>query len=311
MILTIGEPMGLLVADEVKPLEDVEHFVRYVCGAEVNFAVGMARLEHKIAYVSKIGQDPFGKHINKFLLANNIDNRYVTFSDQLMTGFQLKAKVKTGDPEVVNFRKNTAFANLEEADLEVIDWQEIKHLHLTGIPPALSKSCRNAIYKLIETAKNHHVQISFDTNLRLALWEDKAEMVRVINDIASKADIVLPGIGEGKILTGYDKPEEIAEFYLNNGAKIVIIKTGAKGAFVKTKLEEFTVPAFSVEKVVDTVGAGDGFAVGVISAMLEGLQLFEAVKRGAAIGALAIMSQGDNEGLPTRAGLAEFMKEKY
>lgn len=46
-VLTIGEPMGLLVAEEVKPLEDVEHFTRYVCGAEVNFAVGMARLEHK------------------------------------------------------------------------------------------------------------------------------------------------------------------------------------------------------------------------------------------------------------------------
>ncbi|MNW17793.1 2-dehydro-3-deoxygluconokinase [compost metagenome] len=58
---------------------------------------------------------------------------------------------------------------------------------------------------------------------------------------------------------------------------------------------------------MDTVGAGDGFAVGVISAMLEQLTVVEAVKRGNAIGALAVMSPGDMDGLPTREGLEKFM----
>lgn len=308
-VLTIGEPMGLLVAEEVKPLEDVEHFTRYVCGAEINFAVGMARLGHKVAYVSKIGNDPFGKHIKNFLTANQIDSRYVDFDNDHMTGMQLKAKVETGDPEVVNFRKNTAFANLTSSDIAGIDWSTVKHLHITGIPPALSGSCRSTIYDLIAAARQHNVQISFDTNLRPALWKDKAEMVKVINDLASKADIVLPGIGEGKILTGLDDPDKIADFYLEAGAKLVVIKVGAKGAFVKTKEACFTVPAFKVEKVVDTVGAGDGFAVGVVSALLEGMAIKDAIKRGAAIGALAIMSQGDNEGLPTRQGLQDYLNE--
>ena len=66
-------------------------------------------------------------------------------------------------------------------------------------------------------------------------------------------------------------------------------------------------PAFTVEHVVDTVGAGDGFAVGVVSALLEGKSLQEAAERGAAIGALAIMVAGDNEGLPTKEGLAKFL----
>ena len=305
-VLTIGEPMGLLVAEEVKPLEDVEHFTRYVCGAEVNFAVGMARLEHKIAYVSKIGNDPFGRHIKKFLVENKIDNRYVELDDEHMTGMQLKAKVLEGDPEVVNFRKNTAFANLTEEDIAGIDWSTIRHLHVTGIPAALSASCRQAIYTLMDTAREHGVQISFDTNLRPALWKDKAEMVRVINDLAFKADIVLPGIGEGKILTGSDDPETVADFYLQKGVKIAVIKVGSKGAFVKSATEKFMAPAFKVDEVVDTVGAGDGFAVGVVSAILEGKTLAEAAERGAAIGACAIMVAGDNEGLPTRDGLNAF-----
>lgn len=308
-VLTIGEPMGLLVADEVKPLEEVEHFTRYVCGAEVNFSVGMARLGHEMAYVSKIGNDPFGKHIKKFLLENKIDNRYVKFDEDHMTGMQLKAKVVDGDPEVVNFRKNTAFANLTAADIEGIDWKGIRHLHITGIPAALSKSCRDAIYVLMDTAREHGVQISFDTNLRPALWKDKAEMVRVINDLAFKADIVLPGIAEGKILTGSDDPETVADFYLNKGVKTAVIKVGSKGSFVKSKDEKFMAGAFHVEKVVDTVGAGDGFAVGVISAILEGKSLKEAAERGAAIGAMAIMVEGDNEGLPTRDGLQKFLDQ--
>lgn len=308
-VLTIGEPMGLLVADEIKPLEQVEHFTRYVCGAEVNFAVGMARLGHKVAYVSKIGNDPFGKHIKDFLVENKIDNRYVGFDDEHMTGMQLKAKVASGDPEVVNFRKNTAFANLSLADIEALDWSTIKHLHVTGIPPALSLSCRQSIYALVEAAKKEQVRISFDPNLRLALWKDKAEMVEVINSLAIQADIVLPGVSEGKILTGSDDPETIADFYLKQSVKAVIVKVGAQGAFVKTQMEKFMIPAFKVDHVVDTVGAGDGFAVGVVSALLEGQNLQEAVRRGSAIGALAVMSPGDNDGLPTVAGLDKFFRE--
>jgi len=308
-VLTIGEPMGLLVADEIKPLEQVEHFTRYVCGAEVNFAVGMARLGHKVAYVSKIGNDPFGKHIKNFLVENKIDNRYVGFDEEHMTGMQLKAKVTSGDPEVVNFRKNTAFANLSLVDIKDIDWSTLKHLHVTGIPPALSASCRKTIYALVEAAKKKQVRISFDPNLRLALWKDKAEMVEVINSLAIQANIVLPGVSEGKILTGSDDPETIADFYLKQGVEAAIVKVGAQGAFVKTKTAKFMIPAFKVDHVVDTVGAGDGFAVGVVSALLEGQNLQEAVRRGSAIGALAVMSPGDNDGLPTVAGLDKFFRE--
>ena len=94
---------------------------------------------------------------------------------------------------------------------------------------------------------------------------------------AFQADYVLPGIAEGEILTGSKVPREIASFYLEKGVELVVIKLGAEGAFYKTATEEGTVRGFHVEKVVDTVGAGDGFAVGVISGLLEGLSIQEAV----------------------------------
>jgi len=165
----------------------------------------------------------------------------------------------------------------------------------------------------MDTAREKGVRISFDPNLRPALWKSREEMVETINHLAAKADIVLPGVGEGEILMGSRDPEKIADFYLNQPGShttIVVVKVGAEGSFVKTADgKSFHSPAFRVEHVVDTVGAGDGFAVGTISALLEGQTLEEAVHRGAAIGALAVMVRGDNEGLPTRKQLKAFMEK--
>jgi 2-dehydro-3-deoxygluconokinase len=124
-----------------------------------------------------------------------------------------------------------------------------------------------------------------------------------LNALAALADWVLPGIGEGEILTGYTQPEDIAKFYLERGARGVVVKLGAQGAYYRTATDAATIAGRPVENVVDTVGAGDGFAVGVVSALLEGRTLAHAVARGNRIGALAIQVIGDSEGLPSRAEL--------
>ena len=138
-------------------------------------------------------------------------------------------------------------------------------------------------------------------------------MVETINDLASHAEIVLPGINEGEILMGSRDPEAIADFYLNNGeaTKTVIVKLGTEGAYVKQKDgTSFTVPGFKVAEVVDTVGAGDGFAVGLITGLIEGKSLKQAVIRANAIGAMAVQSPGDNDGYPTPQELEEFLQQQ-
>jgi len=310
-VLTIGEPMGLFVAGEAKPLKDVQTFTRLVCGAEVNFSIGLSRLGHTVSYVSRVGNDPIGQHIRDFLQENGIEAGYVQVDREHLTGMQFKEKAPDGaDPLVVNYRRHTAFSYFTPEDLQGIDWQGVKHVHVTGIPAALSASCCAAVEALMDEAHAHQAMVSFDPNLRPALWPSHKVMVRTLNHLATKADLVLPGLGEGKILTGLEKPEQIADYYLEHGASAVVIKLGgSKGAYGKEKGgRDFIAPSFRVEHVVDTVGAGDGFAVGTVSALLEGRTLEEAALRGAAIGALAIMSAGDNEGLPNRTELQHFME---
>ena len=309
-IILIGEPMAMFVADYVGKLDDVEKFTRSLAGAELNVCIGLKRLNYDVSYVTKLGEDPFGKYIKKSLDSEGIDTRYISFDKRFPTAFQLKEKTETGDPEVVYFRKGTAASNMTKADVEKLDLRGVRHIHITGIPPALSLSCREATYELIRKAKDNGLFITFDPNLRPVLWANKEEMVKVINDIASKCDMMLPGIGEGAILTGYNDSGAIADFYLKLGVKTVIVKDGDKGAFVKTAKESYVVPGFKVKKVVDTVGAGDGFAVGIISGLLEKLSLKDVVRRGNAIGALQVMTAGDNEGLPTRKKLQQYLKQQ-
>ncbi|AIF53375.1 sugar kinase [Pelosinus sp. UFO1] len=307
-ILTLGEPMALFLANQKGELDKIEEFTKLVAGAEVNFAIGMARLGHEVAYITKLGEDPFGKYINRFLLENNIDTRYVNYDAGHFTGFQLKSKVEVGDPEVFYFRRHSAASHLHTEDVSDILWDKVKHLHLTGIPPALSSTCREVSYKLMAAAREKGISISFDTNLRPQLWKSKEEMVSVINDLAFRSDLVLPGVNEGKILTGSDDPNQIADFYLKEGVSTVVIKLGEKGAFVKTQDTSFEVQGFKVEKVVDTVGAGDGFAVGVVSGLRAGLSLKDAVVRANAIGALVVMFPGDNDGLPNSRQLESYLQ---
>lgn len=307
-VILVGEPMGLFIAQKEGSLDKVTEYSLAVAGAEFNMAVGLARLEHHVTYVTKLGKDPFGELIVNVMSQNAIGTDFVQYSKERSTGFMLKSRVQQGDPEIFYFRRHSAASTLSPDDIGHIDFSNYKYLHLTGILPALNQTTRAATFHLIELARQNGLSITFDPNLRRQLWEDEDTMIQVINDIAARADIVLPGEAEGEILCGSRDPEDISDYYLKLGVKAVITKMGSRGAFLATHTERLTVEGFTVDKVVDTVGAGDGFAAGVVSALLENLPLQQAVRRGNAIGAIQVSSRGDNDGLPSRSQLAKYME---
>lgn len=307
-VLLFGEPMAMFTAEVEGPLEEIEVFRRSLAGAEVNVCTGLSRLNHQVSYVTKLGQDPLGKFVKNFLDREGIGTEFITFDSIYKTATMLKSKVSKGDPVSVYYRKGSAFSQMSPADIDKIDFDGVELVHVTGIPPALSISCREATYRLIERAKDCGAFITFDPNLRPALWENQEIMVKVINDLAAKCDLILPGINEGLILTGSNDPEKIADFYQELGIKEVIIKLGSNGAYVRSGSNSFIQQGFKVEKVIDTVGAGDGFAVGVISGKLEGLPLKDSIIRANAIGAIQVTFVSDNEGLPTREELKNYLE---
>lgn len=304
-VITIGEAMAMFVATETGDLAGAGHFIKRAAGAELNVATGLSRLGLKVSWVSRVGDDSFGRFILNTLRQEGIDTRCVTLDGRFATGFQLKSKAENGtDPIVEYFRKGSAASHLSPEDFNADIFSQARHLHISGVAAALSATSYALLEHAVARMKAQTKPISFDPNLRPVLWNSEAEMVEKLNRLAFQSDWVLPGLKEGAILTGQRTPEGIADFYLQRGVQAVVIKTGADGAWFKTASgEQGAVPPVKVENVVDTVGAGDGFAVGVLSALLEDKTLPEAVRRGNAIGAMAIQVPGDSEGLPTRAQL--------
>ena len=305
--ILVGEPMGLFIAQEEGKLSDVSGYSMAVAGAEFNVAVGLARLNLPVTYLTRLGEDPFGQKIVRTLQRNGIGSEFVSFSKERSTGFMLKSKVSTGDPKIFYFRKGSAASTLSKEDVDRMDFSGYGFVHLTGIFPALSESTKEASFYLIKKAREHGLTVSFDPNLRPQLWPDTETMVQTLNEFAALSYYVLPGEAEGELLCGDRDPRKIGQFYLERGAKAVVTKMGSRGAYLMTEQDQELVPGFSIEKVVDTVGAGDGFAAGILSALMEGKNLYEAVRRANAVGAIQVTSIGDNDGLPSRAQLAGFM----
>ena len=304
-VVTVGEALALLMARQTGPLEQVTQFDRSTAGAELNVAVGLSRLGHRVGYVSRLGNDSLGRHLLAFMDAQGIDRRCVEIdSTGLRTGLMFKTLQTDGqDPSTEYHRRGSAASRLQPDQQTSAYCAGARWLHLTGISPALSDSVRALVFDLAVQARSAGCRVSFDPNLRPALWSSPADMIGCLNALALQADLVLPGLAEGRLLTGRDTPSGIADFYRDQGVAEVVVKLGVEGAYYAGPDGSGTVLPPRVAAVVDTVGAGDGFAVGVISALLEGLDLRAAALRGNAIGARVVQFPGDNDGLPTRAEL--------
>lgn len=304
-VVTMGEAMALLIARQTGPLAGVGEFERATAGAELNVSVGLSRLGYRVAYISRLGDDSLGHGLRAFMAAQGLDLRHVRMDAGNPTGFMLKAMVGDGsDPEIEYFRRGSAASQMTPSDGSEVDVSQARLLHLTGIAPALSAGCRELAFQLAERARAAGRLVSFDPNLRPRLWRTQADMIDTVNALAGLSDLVMPGLAEGRLLTGYAHAPDIAEFYLARGARQVVVKLGAQGAYFANALSSGVVPGQEVPQVIDTVGAGDGFAVGVISGLLEGLPLDGAAARGNAIGARVLQYRGDCDGLPDRRELA-------
>jgi dehydrogluconokinase len=304
-VATFGEAMMMLVAEQPGPLEAATSFVKRTAGAETNVAIGLARLGLKVGWASRLGNDSMGRYLLREMQREGIDCSHVVCDPAARTGFQFKGRVTDGsDPPIEYHRKGSAASRMTPADIDEPWLRSARHLHATGVFAAISETSLAAACRTLDIMRAAGRTISFDPNLRPTLWATPELMRHWINHLAVQADWVLPGIEEGRFLTGQDAPEAVAAWYRERGAKLVVVKLGPLGAYYDGEAcGTGFVPAFPVREVVDTVGAGDGFAVGVISALLAGRSVREAVARGAWIGARAVQVLGDTEGLPTRAQL--------
>lgn len=296
-VVTFGETMVLFTAGSYGPLRFARQFDKSIGGAESNMSIALARLGHQVGWISRLGNDEFGLYIRDFIRGEGVDTSRVQFDSAYPTAVFFKERQIAQEPKVYYYRKGAAASQMSAGDLDEEYISKAKYLHITGITPALSESCKEAVFASIKMARKHGLTVVFDPNIRLKLWS-KEQARETLMEIAGLCDIILPGIEEGEILTGETEPGKVAAAFLDKGAKLVVIKLGAKGAFYAEGDQSEFVPGFPVKQIVDPIGAGDGFAAGFLSGLLRGYSYFDAVTLGNRVGAYAVTTVGDVEGYP-------------
>ncbi|MFC4387934.1 sugar kinase [Gracilibacillus marinus] len=307
-VVTIGESMALFTPNTEGKMRYANTFSRKFAGAETNIAIGLQRLGYQTGWISRIGEDELGEALLSFVRGEGVDVSQVTRDASLPTGVYFKELRHEQDVRVYYYRAGSAASQLSQKDIDEKYIANARYLHVTGITPALSETCYETIMYAISLANKHNVPVVFDPNIRVKLWSSKEKAREVIKTIAKRADIVLPGVSEAQYIFGDYTISEYANFFLENGPSKVVLKEGSKGAHYFTKNESGFVPSFSVDRVVDPVGAGDGFAAGFLSGLLEGLSMEDAVTRGNAVGAMVTMVNGDVEGLPSMEEIHYFIQ---
>nr|ABI49942.1 2-keto-3-deoxygluconate kinase [Geobacillus stearothermophilus] len=306
-VVTIGESMAVFTPTSVGLMRQATTFTMRIGGRESNVAVGLARLGHRVGWISKVGSDEFGKAILSFLKGEGVDVSRVKWMGNTDRHL-LKEQRRLNDTRVYYYRKGSAASRLTPADLDEKYIAEAKYLHITGITPALSENCRDTVFAAMAMARRHGVKIVFDPNLRLKLWNEADRAKEVMLRMAAESDVVLPGEAEASFLFGKHSVEEWGSRLLDMGASLVVIKLGANGAHYFTNAHHEYVQGFLL-KGYDPVGAGDGFVEGYPDC-LKDFVLTEAVQRANAVGALVTMVEGDADGMPERDDVERLINQR-
>ncbi|BBH21471.1 carbohydrate kinase [Paenibacillus baekrokdamisoli] len=264
-------------------------------GAESNVAIGAARLGCSVGWFGALGDDPFGRSILKRIRGEGVDVSRARLTQGAQTGMMFREMV-AGKLAVHYYRKHSAASQMQPDDLDLAYIKSCKLLHVTGITPALSESCRETILTAVTAAKEAGVTVSFDPNLRLKLWTIE-EARRVVLPLAEQADYFLPGWDELRLLYETDDFTEVKAKLAQLNA-VSIVKGIGDATVVLERGEATEVPFYPADKVVDTVGAGDGFCAGFLAGLLKGMSPVEAVRLGSINGSLVVQMRGDWEALP-------------
>ncbi|MFE6798493.1 sugar kinase [Paenibacillus chitinolyticus] len=296
-VVTFGESMALLMPDSGKGIEYSPQLTASFGGAESNVAIGLARLGHRVGWFGRLGKDPFGRMVLKKIRGEGVDVSRAVLAPEAPTGLMLREAV-LGKASVYYYRKNSAMSLMKPGDLAEDYIAGAKILHVTGITCALSESCKEAVIAAVRTAKRHGVKVCFDPNLRLKLW-GIGEARETLLALAEEVDYFLPGLDELQLLYETEDFDEIVG-KLSKLRAVTVLKGGDNETFLIEGGCVSSVPFVKAERVVDTVGAGDGFCAGFLSGILQGKSHLEAVELGSLLGSLLVQAPGDWEGLPTR-----------
>jgi 2-dehydro-3-deoxygluconokinase len=294
-LLTLGETM--VSVRTARPMRLGGDAQLSIAGSESNVAIGVARLGHDVVWLSAVGNDEPGRLIQRTLRAENVGTR-IRFADDAFTGFIAFDQPSHDITRVSYHRRGSAASTLtpDETSAAVTELAPTL-LHVTGITPALSDTARAATLAAVRTASAAGTRVSLDVNYRARLWS-RESAAAALRELLPHIHTVFSSDDEVDLLS--DATDPVADLLAT--VETVVVTAGSKGAWSHTKAGTIHRPALPVT-VVDSIGAGDAFVSGYLSATLDNLTLEDRLDRATTTGAFCVTAYGDWEALPTRDDL--------
>jgi 2-dehydro-3-deoxygluconokinase len=294
-IVSLGEPM---VEFNQTGESGGRLYLQGFGGDSSNFAIAAARQGARVAYVSALGDDPYGGMLRALWDREGVNHDAVPTDLQGYTAIYFVTHDSSGH-HFHFFRSGSAASRMTPAQLprELIARAAV--LHLSGISLAISASALDSCMAAIDIARQAGVAVSFDTNLRLRLWP--VERARpAMTAVLQRTDIALPSLDDMTALTGLHEPDAIVDHCLALGAKVVALKLGDQGALVASADERHRIAPHPCTPV-DATGAGDTFGGAFVARRVAGDTLLAAGRYAAVAAALSTQGYGAVEPIPRAA----------
>lgn len=302
-IIAIGEPMV-----EFNQTGDGEGrlYLQGFGGDTSNFAIAAARQGARVAYLSALGNDPYGGMLRRLWDEEGVDHRHVPSDPAAFTAIYFVTH-DAGGHHFSFFRTGSAASRYHRDQLPREFIRSAKVVHLSGISLAISPTACETGYEAIRIAREAGVKVSFDTNLRLKLWSlDRARAI--MSDVIGLADICLPSYDDVVAITGLREPEALVDWCLARGARTVALKLGEQGALVADAHQRVRIAPFACSPV-DATGAGDTFGGAFVHRLLQGDSLEAAGRYAAAAAALSTQGYGAVAPIPRAGEVQQRLKQ--
>lgn len=302
-VVTLGEAMVRLSPPDFHRLEQTNSFDAKIGGGELNVAVGVARLGLVSAWVSKLPENPIGRMVRNKAREQGVDTSNIVWSKSGRVGiYFLEFGANPRASSVLYDRAGSAVSTLAPGE---VDWkkafEDCKLFHVSGITPALSKSCAEATFEAIKAAKAAGAKVSYDVNYRKKLWTpEEANACQV--PMMEFVDILITTEEDTGVVFGIreDSYQKVAvKLEERFGFEVVAITLREDHSVLRNTWstfayanKEFYESAKYQCELIDRVGAGDSFTAGFVYGYLTG-DFRKGVDYGTAFSAIKHTIPGD------------------
>jgi 2-dehydro-3-deoxygluconokinase len=284
-VVSLGEPM--VEFNQVPG--DKRRYLQGFGGDTMNALLAAVRQGARAAYVTRIGDDTFGRMLLDLWREEGLDATHVGIDPAAPTAVYFVAHGPSGH-EFSYRRAGSAASRMRPQDVPLDLIRSARVFHTSGISQAISDSACDAVFAAIDAAAAAGVPLAYDSNLRLKLWP-LARARAIINATAARAEYFLPSLEDARDLSGLVAPEAILDWALALGARHVALKLGPDGVLASDGQRVERVPGHRID-CVDATGAGDCFAGSFMARIAHGDDFWSALRYANAAAALTCTGYG-------------------